>query len=549
MTRTTPCISARRRGAGPPFLRRGIQARCVLAALVLLIGCGSETRTPPSVEGSPALASVPLPDFERMEPRVRDQLQSSQDELDEALADEDTEPAALGRLFGKQGQLYLAYEFEQAALACFTNARRLAPQDDRWAYYLGHLLRKEGNPEESRAHYERALALNPDYQPTYIALAELFIEANRLDEAERLLNRARAMDASSARALIGLGQIASMRDEHDKAIEHLEAARKLAPEATKIYYPLGLAYRAQGDLEKARFFLERQGPERARRDDPLLDDLEDLVTGAHAFKYRGNEAYLQRRFQDALDAYQQAVDAAPDNPEFRVNLAAALTQMNDLASAVAQLREALRLDPEYVVANYNMATLLARQGRDQDAVAYYRKALAHNPGYKDAHFNLANALLRLRRFDEAALHFGRVVDLDPQNGTARYGQALALMRLRRWEAARTLLEDSYAAQPGNTRLANTLARLLAACPDEGLRDGPRALVMAQQLVASDRSVANVEVLAMALAAVGRFEEAIPLQEEGLAAVRQAGRQDLEASLATNLARYRKRQPARNPLGE
>jgi len=99
---------------------------------------------------------------------------------------------------------------------------------------------------------------------------------------------------------------------------------------------------------------------------------------------------------------------------------------------------------------------------------------------------------------------------------------------------------------GDRFLANLLARLLAAAPDPEIRDGERARALAERLVAAERDVLHVAALAKALAEVGRFNEAVRWQEDALAAARQAGRRDLEAALAADLARFRHREPSRTP---
>lgn len=512
--------------------------------MLLIASCDSTSHTRELAD----LIQIPLPDFTSMEPSVQEQLQSGQSRLREALADSDSDPAALSQLFGEQGRLFLAYELEQAAHACFANAWSLDSRDFRWAYYLGHLLYKEGKPEESRARYQSALELNPDYLPTYIRLSRLFLEANQPDQAEPLLKRARELDPSCAPALIGLGQVAANRKDNARAVEYFETARRMAPAATEIHFPLGMAYRALGDREQARFFLTRRGSDKARLDDPLLSDLTDLATGSRAYNQRGDYATLQQRFQVAQTFYAQAVDAAPENPEYRIDLAATFIQLGQLDRAVEQLREALQLDPRSAAANYNLAIVLSRQGRDQEAVPYHQKALAADPNHKEAHFNLASALLRLRRLDAAAMHFQWVIDVDPLHSGALFGRAISLIQTGHWQDAKPLLEDSHAAKPGDPYIANAFARLLAACPVDELRDGDRALEIAGRLVAADRSLNNLELLAMALAEQGRFDEAVRLQRELLAAVRRAGQSARAAHIETELARYLRRQPSRTPLG-
>jgi tetratricopeptide (TPR) repeat protein len=282
--------------------------------------------------------------------------------------------------------------------------------------------------------------------------------------------------------------------------------------------------------------------------DPLLDDLSDLATGGRAFNQRGDYASLDGRFRAALEAYRQAVEASPDNAEYRVDLASTLIRLDDLDAAVAHLREALRLAPAYGMAHYNLAIVLARRGRYKDAVPHHRQALTADPNHRDARFNLASVLMRLERFEEAAVDFGWVVDTDPLNVGAHFGRGVALMRLERWQEAGVALEESHRARPGDVMIASLLARLLAACPLAELRDGRRALALARRLACEDRSLTNVETLAMALAEVGRFDQAVQLQEESLGAVRDAGQRHLEANLEANLARYRQRLATRSPLG-
>lgn len=507
------------------------------ACVSLLLSCGDQKTG--SVE-------IPLPDFTRLDGRVRKQLQSHQAELDRGIAD-GFDANTLGKLYGIQGQLYLAYELEDAATACFVNAQRLLPQDYRWAYYLGHLYRRSGSAPESRRYYERTSRLNPRYLPSQIAVGELLIDGNHPDEAEDLLKLVLERDPHSARAMMNLARVETARGNHGDAVAYLEAARARAPEATRVNYLLGMAYRRLGEMDRARAFLKRQGRLEPRFDDPLLDDLENLVTGAHALVYRGNEAYLQQRYADALAAYEEAVSTAPENADFRVNLSSALKQIGDLRSAHEQIEIALTLNPTHAVANFNKATLTAREGRNEEAVTYYEKALTRDPSYKDAHFNLANAYLRLGRFEESTDHFSRVVELDPLNGTARYGEAVALIRMEAWSAAAERLEAGIAASPDHAQLVETVIRLLAACPVDGFRDGRRALQLAESLVGSSRTLGTVEAQAMALAEVGRFGEAVQLQEEALSAVHSADRDDLAVDLVRNLGRYRAGKPCRQPL--
>ena len=110
------------------------------------------------------------------------------------------------------------------------------------------------------------------------------------------------------------------------------------------------------------------------------------------------------------------------------------------------------------------------------------------------------------------------------------------------------VEEGHEILPQNVRLAEALARLLAACPVDSLRDGNRALKIASRVVSTERTMFTVEAHAMSLAEMGRFDEAVALQEECLAVAQREAREDLQVVLKRNMALYQKQLPSRRPFG-
>lgn len=507
--------------------------------ILVLNGCGTDI---------PAPVPIPAPDYMRLGPEVRDYLLASQNRLFAARDSAGIKPHRVGLLYGEQGRRYLAYGLEEPAYACFLNALSFNPADYRWSYYLGYLLQKEGRLEESREHYRRALELRPEYLPAYSALADLLTKAEDWAAAEDLLERLLELDSDSVSARLGLSQLASARKEYDRAIGLLEEALRQAPEDGRIYYPLGMAYRARGDMEKARYFLGHRGAQGGRRYDPLLDNLGELFVGARGFNYQGIQAFFDKRYAKAKALYEKAVSMEPDNQQYRMNLASAYAKQGAIDQALKQFREVLFLDPAHAEANYNTAVILADQNRVTEALSHYRRALDADPNHVQARFNLADTLLRLGRIEEAVEHFGHSLSLDPLIHAARYRQASALGRLSRWQEALSTIEDGFRIQPDDAKLTDTLARLLAACPVDTLRDGSRALKLAQRLNAQQRTVISRETLAMAMAEEGHFPNALRLQEAALKALGSNERPEIKNRLQTNLALYRAGKPCRQPFG-
>jgi len=534
-----------RRRAAPAF------AAAVLAACVCLVpGCAGEGEDSSAAAGGDAAAGdatlvpVPEPDLSLLEPAVVEQLEDSGRALAAAESAAGRDDAGLDRRYGDLGMLYLAYSLPEPAAACFENAARLDPDEPRWPYYRGQALRNAGDPDVAIAAFRRALELEPGHRGAVVALGRLLIATDRLAEAAERFDAALAGAGDDPALHAGRGRVALAAGDHPLAIHHLERALALAPEASELHYPLGLAYRGLGDTERARALLARRGGGEPPLDDPWMDEIKSLARGMRVHQNRGNEAFLRGDFVAAVAELRRAVAAGPESAVTRVNLAAALARTGDATGALAELDEALKLDPNLALAHFTLGTLLAREGREAEAVDRYRRAVDLDPELRDAHFNLGNALRRLGRPAEAEESFRRVVEMDPGSGPARYAHALTLIELERWRDALAALEEAHRLLPGDRFLANLLARLLAAAPDPEIRDGERARALAERLVAAERDVLHVAALAKALAEVGRFNEAVRWQEDALAAARQAGRRDLEAALAADLARFRRGEPSR-----
>ena len=153
--------------------------------------------------------------------------------------------------------------------------------------------------------------------------------------------------------------------------------------------------------------------------------------------------------------------------------------------------------------------------------------------------------MRASEFERAARHYRAAVDIAPSFVQARYLESLALIAIRHYGAAREALEEAVKIHPGNEEFNRSLARLLATSETLPKEDAGRAMTLARTLD-SENSAENLETLAMALAAVGRFEEAVSAQEALLDAARGQADPSLVRHLEYNLGRYRQAQRSDQP---
>ena len=190
--------------------------------------------------------------------------------------------------------------------------------------------------------------------------------------------------------------------------------------------------------------------------------------------------------------------------------------------------------------------LLESRGRDAEAVGRYAAAVKYQPTYVQARLRLAGVLRRSGRAAEALEQYAEVMRLDPRLAEAPIERAIALVRVQRYAEARDQLTAGMRAFPDHPGFPRALARLLAAAPDDRVRDGRRALALANDLLRTDQSTELGETLAMALAETGQFREAADLQRDLIAAARGSGRPDLASALEDNLRLYAGNRACRTP---
>lgn len=525
----------------------------VLSALSVTVAAGWSAAAqaipaqPPDVNLRPMLAPVPEPPLDELEPTVASQLLAARGTFDTLYTGREVDTLRLADGYGALGRLYHAYGLLTVAEICYANARLLAPGEFSWVYLLAELQERQGRLDEATASYEAARRVRSDYPPAAVRLGRLYLQANRLEEARTQFEAATGPIETAGAAVAGLGEVALAERRYADAVTQFETALALVPRATRLHYQMAMAYRGLGELDSARAQLAQAGGAGVRPVDPLLDELRELLRGERVQALVGRLAYGAGDAAGAVIAFRGAVEAAPESAGARINLATALAQAGEREQALAELREALAIDPTNSTARFNLGLLLASGGDPEEGLEYLEAAVGAAPDDLPARQAYARALLDVGRVAEAEAEYRVLIEGDSADERAVMGLADAQSRQGRYAAAVTALTRHLEARPESEAAANALGRLLAAAPDSSVRDGARALELGLSLYERRPVVAHGETIAMALAELGRCDEAAARQQELLAAAERANVVDLASALQSELDRYMAGPPCRPPV--
>jgi hypothetical protein len=97
--------------------------------------------------------------------------------------------------------------------------------------------------------------------------------------------------------------------------------------------------------------------------------------------------------------------------------------------------------------------------------------------------------------------------------------------------------------------SHALARLLAAAPDDRVRDGRRAMKLVDDLLKQQQSIELGETSAMTLAELGQYKQAAAVQRDVMTAAERAGLRDVVRHMSENLRLYERGQPCRTPFAQ
>src|SRR5262249_39206113 len=162
--------------------------------------------------------------------------------------------------------------------------------------------------------------------------------------------------------------------DYARAAERLEQALAMAPSQPAIHYPLAMAYRGLGQMDKADAHMRARAPGEIRPPDPLMLELETVLESAIAYEVRGAKALDDRDWTGAAASFRKGIELAPGEPSLHHKLGTALFLGSDTNGAASEFAEALRLSPTFAKAHYSLGVLLGASGKTTDALAHLREA-------------------------------------------------------------------------------------------------------------------------------------------------------------------------------
>lgn len=417
--------------------------------------------------------------------------------------------------------LFRQAQLTDDALDLYRKAIELAPKEPQYREYLGEYLHTLDRRDEALAVWQEIATGDQRNTKTLLRLAEVYRGFGYREQSLEAMGQACALDPEFA-DIVRYATMLREAAQHDPALQQLDRADQLAAndderdqvlaERIKVYVDAG---RVDGQIAALERAVEASPTstqwrtlallyEAARRPGDAgravakaleLDDKSASVwaTAARLYENSGQLAqavaanqqlaaldrrarsdYLQRianlyvrlgRANDALQAGQDVIAAAPGNPEHYQFYAGLCFQFGKIDDGLNALRRAVRVNPADGKALQTLASALAQQFRTDEAIEIYWRAfdVADDvEGRNSIVASLAELYLRTNHYDRLVARLERLGKEQRAERESAYWLAAAHQAAGDVGAARETLAQLLTEDSKDTQLLAQLSKLAEA---------------------------------------------------------------------------------------
>ena len=230
------------------------------------------------------------------------------------------------------------------------------------------------------------------------------------------------------------------------------------------------------------------------------------------------------------------------------NLGSDLSKGGDFDGAITHLEKALRLKFDVPESHNSLTYALFRKGDADAAIAEAHVALNFDPSNADTYATLGMALMTKGLLDEAIVQLSKAIEILPNHNHAQYNLALALAEKGETVDAIAHYQKAIEVQPDFFEAMTNLAWIFASSSDANIRNGPKAVELAEKAsrLTHDTSPVVLRTLAAAYATNNSFDKALETSRRALQSAQEQRNSELAESIRREMSLYEVGMPYRAP---
>jgi Predicted N-acetylglucosaminyl transferase len=364
---------------------------------------------------------------------------------------------------------------------------------------LGEIHFSQGLFDDAIIDYKHALNIDDSFLGGHIALARLYMNSGKFDNAEKQCSDALSkLDPDNLQIQMLLSTIYERQGKYEEAVESLKRIIKKTPENVVARTQLGLLYLKTSKYDEA--FSEAQ----------KVDEVSSGRSMPPAIYFIKGSVLLQRKdYRNAISLLKEASLRLPKMVESHYFLALALTEGGRVEEAKSEFKAAIDLAPGFIPAKIGLARLLTKDGWQEETVRLCEEILGIQPDNVDAMQLLGLAYMREEDFENAEVQFNKIAQLRPSIGDVN----MAYLSLSSGQLSKCILqcEAIIAANPEEAKAYDILglAHIRRGSFDKGVEHFKKAIEIDPSAIAMHLNLAKAYII------TGKSEEAVSTLEKAI----------------------------------
>jgi len=262
----------------------------------------------------------------------------------------------------KRGKKLLADKRFDEALSEFET---LVRQDQATAFVhlaIGRIKYRQRDHDSALRHFKQAIELDPTQVQPYLRSGRIYLQRNELDKAREAFNNALRVNARSAIGHAAMGLIHLREEQPDQAIEQWKIALGFNPRMIQVRKRMATVLHKLGRSTDA--IAQIKASLRIKPDD------------AEAYAIKGRLHLLDKDYEDAQQAYEQAAELDPEEqkPLIRLGLAESYIEGKQIDKAERVLGEISQREQFSALLHKLWGDLYEAKGLHKEAMEEYRSA-------------------------------------------------------------------------------------------------------------------------------------------------------------------------------
>ncbi len=248
-------------------------------------------------------------------------------------------------------------------------------------------FRLDSSRTDTRMLYADAICNNPAIQNADVSKAQYHYK--------KLIDK----EPKNVRALVGMANTYSFRQDYDNSFKYINLALKINPKYRNAYILKGSNYRVLGNLKLAKASYET-----AVQQDPSF-------YGGYLMLGALNES---EKDPLCIEYYTTAAQLQPSNPDVLYSLAYSKQIFGKEKEATVIYRKMLKLDSKYYEANFQLGYMKQFSDKDLDSALYfYNSALDIEPRHIESNHNIGLIYEDKKDISNALLSYAKALKYNP----------------------------------------------------------------------------------------------------------------------------------------